>query len=172
MSWSHGFDVVVGENQVLINLTELTVSALREGVGTLARLLDDVPPQGGFRDRWRSERERMALLDRVLPPVSEYGPSAQEFLERFGAGLREELRDAARRVLASIPDAGPASYPLSGVDDWIKVLGQARLVWVPRGVQGDTKSSDPAVRQAGLFADLQGQLVTALRPELAGRLTG
>lgn len=172
MSWSHGFDVVVGENQVLINLGELTVSALREGVGSLARLLDDAPPQGGFRDRWRSDRERMALLDRVLPPVSEYGPTAQEFIDRWGAGLRVELRDAARRVLAAIPDAGPASYPLSGVDDWIKVLGQARLLWVPRGVQGDTRSDDAGVRHAGLFTELQGQLVAALRPELAAQLTG
>jgi hypothetical protein len=166
------FDVVVGESQVLINLDEDTVSALRDGVGALARLLDEAPPQGRFRDRWRFDRERMALLDRVLPPVSVYGPSAQEFLVRFGGSLRAELRDAARRVLVSIPDAGPVSYPLSGVDDWIKVLGQARLVWVHRGVQGDTRSSDPQVRRAGLFAELQGQLVTALRPELAAQLTG
>lgn len=172
MSWSHGFDVVVGENQVLINLTEHTVSALRDGVGSLARLLDDAPPRGGLRDRWRFERERMALLDQVLPPVSEYGPMAQEFIERWGAGLRTELRDAARRVLAAIPDSGPASYPLSGVDDWIKVLGQARLLWVPRGVEGDTRSADARVRNAGLFTELQGQLVAALRPELAAQLTG
>jgi hypothetical protein len=172
MSWSHGFDVVVGENQVLINLTEHTVQALREGVGSLARLLDDAPPQGGGRDRWRFARERLALLDRLLPPVSDYGPMAQEFLERWGAGLRVELRDAARRVLASIPDSGPASYPLTGVDDWIKVLGQARLVWVPRGVEGDTRSDDAGIRHAGLFAELQGRLVAALRPELAAQLTG
>jgi hypothetical protein len=167
-----GFDVVVGESQVLLNLSELTVAALREGIGTLARMLDEAPPQGRFRDRLRFDRERLTLLDRVLPPVSDYGPSAQEFLARHGVGLREELRDAARRVLASIPDSGPASYPLSGVDDWIMVLGQARLVWVPREVEGDTRSSDAAVRRAGLLADLQGQLVTALRPELADQLTG
>ena len=172
MSWSHGFDVVVGENQVLINPTELTVTALREGVSELARLLDDAPPHGGFRDRWRFERQRMALLDQLLPPVSDYGPSAQEFIERWGPGLRVELRDAARRVLVSIPDSGPVSYPLAGVDDWIKVLGQARLLWVPRGTRGDTRSDDPRVRNAGLFTELQGQLVTALRPELVEQLTG
>jgi hypothetical protein len=64
------------------------------------------------------------------------------------------------------------SYPLAGVDDWIRVLGQARLVWVPRGTQGDTRSGDPRLRNAGLFTELQGQLVTALRPELAAQLTG
>ena len=171
MSWSHGFDVVVGESQVLLNLTEHTVSALRDGVGTLARYLDDLPAQGGFRDRLMFRRDRLELLDRVLPPVSDYGPSAQEFLERWGAGLRVELRDAARRVLAAVPDSGPASYPLTGVDDWIRVLGQARLLWVPRGVEGHTRSAETAVRNAGLFTELQGQLVAALRPELAARLT-
>ena len=112
------------------------------------------------------------MLFRSLPPVSDYGPTAQEFLARWGNDLRVELRDAARRVLASIPDTGPVSYPLSGVDDWIRVLGQARLVWVPRGTKGDTRSDDPGLRRAGLLADLQGQLVMALRPELAAQLTG
>src|SRR5437764_790205 len=74
--------------------------------------------------------------------------------------------------LVAIPDAGPASYPLAGVDDWIEVLGQARLLWVPRGVEGDTRSSDAGVRNAGLFTELQGQLVAALRPALAAQLTG
>lgn len=172
MSWSHGFDVVVGESQVLLNLTEHTVSALRDGVGTLARYLDDLPAQGGFRDRLMFRRDRLELLDRLLPPVSEYSPSAQEFLARWGNDLRVELRDAARRVLASIPDSGPVSYPLVNVDDWIRVLGQARLVWVPRGTPGDTRSGDAKLRNAGLFAELQGQLVRALRPELAAQLTG
>jgi hypothetical protein len=104
--------------------------------------------------------------------VSEYSPSAQEFLARWGNDLRVELRDAARRVLASIPDSGPVSYPLVNVDDWIRVLGQARLVWVPRGTPGDTRSGDAKLRNAGLFAELQGQLVRALRPELAAQLTG
>ncbi|EWM13405.1 MULTISPECIES: hypothetical protein [unclassified Kutzneria] len=173
MSWSHGFDVVVGESQVLLNLTEHTVSALREGIGTLARYLDDGPQQsGGFKDRLMFKRERLELLDRLLPRVSDYSPMAQEFIDRRGNDLLVELLEAARRVLASIPDSGPVRYQLAGVDDWIRVLGQARLVWVPRGTPGDSRSGDPRLRNAGLFTELQGQLVTALRPELAAQLTG
>jgi hypothetical protein len=172
MSWAVDFDVVVGENQILINCGETTVTMLREGVAELARYLDEAPPQGGFRARWRFERDRIALLRRLFPPAYVYGPAADEFRGRFAEGMRADLLGAARRVLASIGDKGSVLYPLAAIDDWIRVLGLTRLLWVRWNETGDPLSTEARIRNAGLFTLLQERLVLALRPDLTALLNG
>ena len=172
MTVRYEFDVVVGESQVLIKCGRNTVAALREAIGELAAYLDYSPPQRKLRDRMKFDATRRALLGRLFPPVSDYMPMAQEFEQRWGDSLRTELFGAAHRVLGSIGDDGTARYQLSEIDDWIRVLGQTRLLWVQRSEAGDPMSEDVRVRNAGLLTGLQTQLVTALRPELAAQLTG
>lgn len=167
MSWAVDFDVVVGESQVLINCGETTVTMLRDGIGELARYLDEAPPQGGLRARLRFERDRAGVLERLFPPAYAYGPADNEFRARFGASMHADLLGAARRVLASIGDEGSVLYPLAGIDDWVRVLGRTRLLWVYWNESGDPVSTDPRIRNAGLFTLLQERLVLALRPDLA-----
>ncbi|GAA3437248.1 hypothetical protein [Kutzneria kofuensis] len=172
MTVHYEFDVVVGENQVLIKLSENAIPVLRDSIGRLVAYLDHAQPKRKLRERLRFDREQRALLWRLFPPVSDYGPMNQEFEERWGGVLHAELFGAAQRVLASIGDDGTARYQLSAIDDWIRVLGQTRLLWVQRSETGDMMSEDDRVRSAGLFTWMQTQLVYALRPELAAQLTG
>jgi hypothetical protein len=165
-------DVVVGENQVLIKCDQSLVDPLRQAVVELASYLDYVQPKRKLMDRMRFEAAQRALLGRLFPPVSVFGPTAQEFDARWGDTLRQELLGAAQRVLASLGDDGTIRYQLAAIDDWIRVLGQTRLLWVERSEAGDLASEDARLRGAGLFTWLQTELLVALRPELGAATTG
>jgi hypothetical protein len=163
---SHEFDAVVGESQVLIKCSADAVAALRDGVGQLAEMLDYAPPKRPLRERMRHDMARRSLLRRLFPAVSAFGPMSQEFDDRWGDILRTELFGATQRVLGSIGDDGTARYQLAAIDDWIRVLGQTRLLWVERSETGDPESEDVRLRRAGVFTWMQTRLITALRPEL------
>ncbi|EWM13407.1 hypothetical protein [Kutzneria sp. 744] len=161
------FDVVVGENQVLIKLGEDVVPVLRSGIGALAAYIDHAQPKRGLLERRRFERTQRALLARLFPSVSDYAPLAEEFDVRWGEHLRTGLFAACHRVLASITDDGTATYPLDAVDDWIRVLGQTRMLWMHRSSAGDVESEDLRLRTAGVYTWMQQQVIVAVRPELA-----
>jgi hypothetical protein len=162
----YGFDVVVGENQVLIKLSENLVPVLRTNIGALAASIAYSQPKRGLLDRRRFDRTQRGLLCRLFPSVSDFAPLAQEFDVRWGQHLRTELFAAANRVLSSIGDDGTVSYPLDAVDDWIRVIGQTRMLWVHRTITGDPMSEDVRVRSAGMYTWMQERLILALRPEL------
>ena len=167
MTVRYEFDVVVGESQVLIKLSEDLVPVLRTNTAALAASIDYAQPKRGLLDRRRFDRTQRALLCRLFPSASDFAPLAQEFDVRWGQHLRTELFAAANRVLASIGDDGSVSYPLDAVDDWIRVLGQTRMLWVHRTITGDPMSEDVRVRSAGVYTWMQQRLISALRPELA-----
>jgi hypothetical protein len=102
--------------------------------------------------------------NRLFPPAYRSSIRSSRFEFRHGAEIRSDLWAAAERVLARLGGDNRIPLPVADAEDWIRVLGAARFLFVDRK---DRPGPDPeAAAKSDFLAAVQWEIVTTLRPEL------
>lgn len=161
--------VEVAAGHLVITTPGRVPQALRETVRALMLCVADngITGVGGFGTlamRRRRSQAHQRTLDSIFPPAYRSSVLSSRFELRHGAASRADLWSAAERVLAALDGQGPIRVPVAAADDWIRVLGTARFLYVDRR---DRPGRAPdAAAMSAFLGHVQLQIVMALRPEL------
>ncbi|MFC0437233.1 hypothetical protein [Kutzneria buriramensis] len=160
--------VKVAAGHLVITTPGRVPQALRETVRALMLCVADNGLTGVGLEvaamRRRHSKAHRQTLDRLFPPAYRSSVLSARFELRHGAAIRADLWSAAERVLAVLDGPGPIRVPVDAADDWIRVLGTARFLYVDRRDRPG-RAPDGAAMSAFL-GDVQLRIVTTLRPEL------
>jgi len=151
------FTAELDGDELVLTLAADAVQPVRTAVELLADHLEDK-----WVNQWSPQR-RVVRKD-LFPPAYKSRTAQEQYEQRHGAAAKADLLAAAQRVLAALAGSQPMRCPADASDDWIRVLGVARLLYTHR----DRPLSNDTLRAqaANFLSAMQHEVLIALRPEL------
>ena len=151
------FTAELDGDDLVFTLAAGAVGPVRTAVELLADHLEDK-----WINHWSPQR-RVVRKD-LFPPAYRSRAAQEEYEQRHGAAMKADLLAAARRVLDALAGSRPMRCPAAASDDWIRVLGVARLLYTHR--QTPLSNNTQRARMANLLTAMQHEVLVVLRPEL------